>query len=85
MRNRDHWFGYCRRDRIRCLVGLSGCAVEGWEDGCACGVGSDLTACDYVALASVGILVASLPAWAAAQVNGTSSSFAHAFQASQLF
>ena len=50
--NAYHRFGYCRRDRIRCLVGLSGCAVEGWEGGCACGVGPDLTACDYVALAS---------------------------------
>jgi hypothetical protein len=49
--NAYHRFGYCRRDRIRCLVGLSGCAVEGWEGGCAC-VGPDLTACDYVALAS---------------------------------
>ena len=49
---RTHRFGYCRRDRIRCLVGLSGCAVEGWEGGCVCGVGSDLTACDYVAVAS---------------------------------
>ena len=49
---RDHRFGYCRRDRIRCLVGLSGCAVKGWEGGCACGVRPDLTACDYVALAS---------------------------------
>ena len=50
--NAYHRFGYCRRDRIRCLVGLSGCAVEGWEGGCACGVGPDLTACDYVAIAS---------------------------------
>ena len=50
--NAYHRFGYCRRDRIRRLVGLYGCAVEGWEGGCACGVGSDLTACDYVALAS---------------------------------
>ena len=58
--NAYHRFGYCRRDRIRRLVGLYGCAVEGWEGGCACGVGSDLTACDYVALASVGILVAFL-------------------------
>jgi hypothetical protein len=49
--NTHHRFGYCRRDRIRCLVGLSGCAAEGWEGGCACGVGPDLTACDYVALA----------------------------------
>src|SRR6476620_3937648 len=47
-----HRFGYYRRDRIRRLVGLYGCAVEGWEGGCACGVGPDLTACDYVALAS---------------------------------
>ena len=47
-----HRFGYCRRDRIRRLVGLYGYAVEAWEGGCACGVGSDLTACDYVALAS---------------------------------
>ena len=50
--NAYHRFGYCRRDRIRCLVGFSGCAVEGCEGGCACGVGPDLTACDYVALAS---------------------------------
>ena len=50
--NGYHRFGYYRRDRIRRLVGLYGCAVEGWEGGCACGVGSDLTACDYVALAS---------------------------------
>jgi hypothetical protein len=50
--NAYHRFGYCRRDRIRRLVGLYGCAVEGWEGGCACGVGSDLTACAYVALAS---------------------------------
>ena len=50
--NGYHRFGYCRRDRIRRLVGLYGCAVEGWEGGCACGVGSDLTACDYVAVAS---------------------------------
>ena len=50
--NAYHRFGYCRRDRIRRLVGLYGCAVEAWEGGCACGVGSDLTACDYVALAS---------------------------------
>ena len=47
-----HRLGYCRRDRIRRPVGLSGCVVEGWEGGCACGVGSDLTACDYVAVAS---------------------------------
>ena len=45
-------FDYCRRDRIRRLVGLYGYAVEAWEGGCVCGVGSDLTACDYVALAS---------------------------------
>jgi hypothetical protein len=44
--NAYHRFGYCRRDRIRRLVGLYGCAVEGWEGGCACGVGSDLIACD---------------------------------------
>ena len=50
--NGYHRFGYYRRDRIRRLVGLYGCAVEGWEGGCACGVGSDLTACDYVAVAS---------------------------------
>ena len=50
--NGYHRFGYYRRDRIRRLVGLYGCAVEGWEGGCSCGVGSDLTACDYVALAS---------------------------------
>ena len=50
--NGYHRFGYYRRDRIRRLVGLYGCAVEGWEGGCACGVGPDLTACDYVALAS---------------------------------
>ena len=25
--------GYYRRDRIRRLVGLYGCAVEGWEGG----------------------------------------------------
>src|SRR4029079_8252603 len=50
--NGYHRFGYYRRDRIRRLVGLYGCAVEGWEGGCACGVGSDLTACGYVALAS---------------------------------
>ena len=50
--NGYHRFGYYRRDRIRRLVGLYGCAVEGWEGGCLCGVGSDLTACDYVALAS---------------------------------
>ena len=50
--NAYHRFGYCRRDRIRRLVGLYDCAVEGWEGGCACGVGSDLTACAYVALAS---------------------------------
>ena len=50
--NGYHQFGYYRRDRIRRLVGLYGCAVEGWEGGCACGVGSDLTACDYVAVAS---------------------------------
>jgi flagellar hook protein FlgE len=50
--NGYHRFGYYRRDRIRRLVGLYGCAVEGWERGCLCGVGSDLTACDYVALAS---------------------------------
>jgi hypothetical protein len=50
--NGYHRFGYCRRDRIRRLVGLYGYAVEAWEGGCACGVGSDLTACDYVALAS---------------------------------
>ena len=50
--NGYHRFGYYRRDRIRRLVGLYGYAVEAWEGGCACGVGSDLTACDYVALAS---------------------------------
>src|SRR3954452_24158660 len=50
--NGYHRFDYCRRDRIRRLVGLYGYAVEAWEGGCACGVGSDLTACDYVALAS---------------------------------
>ena len=50
--NGYHRFGYCRRDRIRRLVGLYGYAVEAWEGGCACGVGPDLTACDYVALAS---------------------------------
>ena len=50
--NGYHRFGYYRRDRIRRLVGLYGCAVEGWEGGCACGVGPDLTACDYVAVAS---------------------------------
>jgi hypothetical protein len=50
--NGYHQFGYYRRDRIRRLVGLYGCAVEGWEGGCACGVGPDLTACDYVAVAS---------------------------------
>ena len=50
--NGYHRFDYCRRDRIRRLVGLYGYAVEAWEGGCACGVGSDLTACDYVAVAS---------------------------------
>ena len=50
--NAYHRLGYRRRDRIRRPVDLSGCAVEGWEGGCACGVGSDLTACDYVAVAS---------------------------------
>ena len=50
--NGYHRFGYYCRDRIRRLVGLYGCAVEGWEGGCLCGVGSDLTACNYVALAS---------------------------------
>ena len=39
------------------------CAVEGWEGGCGCGVGSDFTACDYGEPGQeppVGILVASL-------------------------
>ena len=39
----------CRRDRVRRLVGRHSCKFEGWEGRGGCGVGSDLTACDYVA------------------------------------
>ena len=47
--NRYHRFDYCRRERIRRLVGLYGYAVEAREGACGCNVGSDLTASDHVA------------------------------------
>ena len=49
----------------------SGCAVEGWEGGCACGVGSH-SACDYgePGQSPVGILVASLLSDIAASTTG---------------